>query len=324
MSDISSDLQKPRRSRSALIVIAVLTAAVLAVLFEPTGILRGRLLGETFFVNRPTSYWERQLLAGPAERANARALFKEAGPGAVPVLVEMLQTSSSNEVRWTAAEILGELGPDANPASAALLRALRDPDPYVQSVAVEVIPKVGTPAAEAVPALAELLDGEHAPVAARAISVYKAQAATALPQLLDVLTDTSRSTDARWNAARTIGKTGPPAISAVPVLIEMTRDHEGTVRGNAAEAIGDIGPTAVEGIPALIDALSDPVFRVRHHAVRSLAYIGPSAHSAVPQIRKLLDDPEESVQEEARKALAAIAPEEVKSPASLNEDAASD
>jgi len=308
MSDAPADLPDPPRRRWGLFAAALLVAAVFGVLFEPTGIIRGRLAGEPFFASRPASYWERQLVAGPAERSQARQQFEESRGAGVAVLTWLLRSGGFAETRWTAAEILGSLGPDAESAAPALLDALQDPDPYVQSVAAEVVPQVGTPAADAVPALAVLLDGEHAPVAARAISVYRAQAAPALPQLLDVLTDTSRTADARWNAARTIGKTGPPAIDALPVLIEMTQDSEATVRGNAAEAIGDIGPSATDGIPALIDALDDPVARVRHHAVRSLGYIGPPAARALNQIKPLLDDPDDSVRREAEKALEAIAP----------------
>jgi HEAT repeat protein len=308
----------PKPKRAGLALLTVLVVGVAIVLIEPTGVVRGKMLGETFFASRPVSYWERQLLAGPAERSAARQTFLDGGPQAVPVLVEMLRTSASAEVRWSAADYLGRLGPDASDASEALLAALDDPDPHVQSVAVEAIPKVGTPADTAVPALAELLDTAHAPVAAYAISVYKARAQAALPQLTQLLSDTSQSADARWNAARTIGKTGPPAIDALPVLIEMTRDSEATVRGNATEAIGDIGPTAVEGVPALIAALDDPVPTVRQNAVRALGYIGPPASEAVDAIKPLLEDPEEKVKTEAQAALQAIAPEDT--PAAADAD----
>lgn len=309
MSEPASDHSTPAKRRAGVILLFLAIAAVIGIAVEPTGVIRGRLVGEPIFLSRPASYWEHRLLAGPAERSLARQALVEAGPDGVPVLVEILQSSDEAEARWTAAEILGELGPDASDASAALLNALDDPDPYVQSVAVQVIPEVGTPAGEAVPALAGLLDGEHAVEAARAISVYRSQATPALSKLVSVLTDPSRSTEARWNAARTIGKTGPPAIDTLPILVEMTRDSEATVRGNAAEAIGDIGPTAAAGVPALIEVLDDPSARVRHHAVRSLGYIGPAAVEAVPEIRKLLEDADSSVQSEARKALHAIAPE---------------
>lgn len=298
------------RNRTGWILLGLLLIAGLAVLLEPTGVIRGRLSGDVFFADRPASYWERQLLAGPAQRSAARQTFLEGGSQGVPILVEWLRSGDSSEIRWTAVELLGRLGPDAADAGEALLGALNDPDPHVQSVAAEVIPKVGTPPGQAIPALAGLLDGPHAPVAAYAISVYKAQAEPALPQLTALLADTSRNADARWNAARTIGKTGPPAVSALPVLVEMTRDSEATVRGNSAEAIGDIGPNAVDGVPALIGALSDPVPTVRHNAVRALGFIGPPAAEAMDAIKPLLDDPDAKVKAEAEKALQAIAPQE--------------
>ena len=318
MSDIANDSQQQSKSKTGLWIALTVAAVLLAVIFEPTGIIRGRLFGEDFFNGRPASYWKDRLLSGPAKRSSARSSLESGGQEAVTVLVTLLEDPESNEIRWTAAEILGKLGPDATASSDALLQALKDRDPYVQSVAAEMIPKVGTPAEKAVPALAELLDGKHAAVVARAISVYKAQAAPAIPQLVEVLTDTSRTADARWNAARTIGKIGPPAVETVPILIEMTKDKEATVRGNAAEAIGDIGPKAAAGVPALIDVLDDPAHRVRHHAVRSLGYIGKGAKESVPHIRPLLDDPEPSVKEEAVKALAILAPDEGDPPDDTN------
>jgi HEAT repeat protein len=294
-------------NRAGLVLLALLGIAALVVVFEPTGVVRGHLSGETFFASRPASYWERQLLAGPAERFAARQALLAAGSPSVPMLIDWLDSGDSSEIRWTAAELLGRLGPDAADASETLLAALSDPDPHVQSVVAEVIPRVGTPAEQAVPALAAQLEGSHAPVAAYAISVYKAQAEPALPQLTDLLADTSRSADARWNAARTIGKTGPSAISALPVLIEMTGDREATVRGNSAEAIGDIGPTAVDGVPALITALRDPVPTVRFNAVRALGAIGPPAADAAEAIRQLLEDPDAKVKAQAQTSLEAVA-----------------
>ncbi len=285
--------------------------AALVIVLEPTGLIRGRLMGESFFANRPASYWRRALAAGPGERAAAREQLTHGGTASVDVLTSVLQTGATAEVRWTAAEMLAALGPDAESAHPVLLSALQDKDTHIQAVAAAAIPKVSTPADLAIPSLIPLLKREHAAIAARAISEYHGQAAPAIPALVELLNDTSQSTEARWNAARTLGKIGPPAVDIVPALIVATHDGEATIREHAVEAIGDIGPSAVDGIPALIDALDDPATRVRRDAVRSLSYMGAAAEQAVPQIKLLLDDPEEIVREAATNALRAIAPEEL-------------
>jgi HEAT repeat protein len=257
-----------------------------------------------------------QLASGPGDQSQARKALESGGKPAVPVLIELLGTEASPgwkkpSVRWIAAEVLGTIGPDARDASASLLSALDDPDTYVQGVAAFSIPQVQTPAKDAVPPLTKLLRTQHVVPATRAPGEYKGEAKAALTELLVILQDESRPTEDRWNAARTIGKIGPAAIESLPVLIELTKDKEATIREHCAEAIGDVGPTAVDGIPALIECLDDPATRVRRDSVRSLGYIGEASAPAVPKILKLLTDKEELVRHAARDALRIIAPDEL-------------
>lgn len=292
----------------------VLSVLLAAVFFDPSHSVLGRLRGEAFFKGYPASYWGEQLDSGPGEQSKARMAFESGGEQAVPVLIELLGTDTtpgwaSPTVRWTAAEVLGTIGPDAKAAGPSLISALEDPDPYVQGVAAISIPRVQTPANDAVPPLTKLLRTQHVVPATRALSEYKGEAKAALTALLIILQDKNRPTEDRWNAARTIGKLGPAAIESLPVLIELTSDKEATIREHCAEAIGDVGPTATAGIPALIDCLDDPATRVRRDSVRSLGYIGEASKPAVPQIIGLLADKEELVRHAAKDALKVIAPE---------------
>lgn len=298
------------KRRAPLILGAIVVLSAVAIMFEPTGVVRGRLMGEAFFEGRPTGYWRSQLSGGPAEQAAALESLKK--PQAVPVLRELLANTSSSahqDIRWRSAELLKELGPEANSAAVELLTAAREKDDRLPSVAAAALPKVGTSADLAVPVLTSLLRSPHAVIAARALSEYKAQAKSALPELIRLMKDRSQPVEARWNAARTIGKVGPDALSALPALIEMTRDPEPNVREHSAEAIGDIGPTATAGIPALVAAMKDDFVKARRDAVRSLGWIGPAAKEAGPEMVKLLDDPEQIVRDAARKALETVAPE---------------
>ena len=296
------------------LLLGLLLVGVVAAYLEPTQVVMGKALGESFFESRPTRYWARSLQADPGTQAKARSRLEQGGASATTVLTGILRdysAPSDAELRCAAIEILGKLGPDAATAGPDLVNSLNDRDPHVQAVSIAAIPKVEISSKVAVPLLVDLLRTENSVVAARALSQYKAEAAPALPELVALLQDTSQDVEARWNAARTIGKIGPEANSAVPVLIEMTRDKEPTIREHSAEAIGDIGSVVgQEAIKALVATLSDPVPRVRRDAVRSLGYIGPKARETLPAIQKLSEDPEEIVRQAAKNAIQAIAPEQ--------------
>src|SRR5207249_1646073 len=60
-------------------------------------------------------------------------------------------------IRRTAAEALGEIGPDAAVATLALAQALKDTDVGVRCLAADSLGQIGPEAAAAVPALREAL-----------------------------------------------------------------------------------------------------------------------------------------------------------------------
>ncbi len=286
---------------------------VAAVLLEPTQTVSGWIAGDSFLAGRPSRYWAKQLQGGPSASAAALAILEKQGAAAIPVLSEIYLDSpgeSRSELRWTALELLAKNSPLPASAHTTMLRALGDPDPHVRSVAIAATPKAGVPAEDVVPKLKELLRSKHSVVAARAMSDYRASAAAALPELVAAMHDEKLPTEARWNAARTIGKIGPNAVSAVQDLIDEMDDPEDTIREHAAEAIGDIGPVAAElGVPALRKVLTDRYVKVRRDAVRSLGYIGADARPAAEDMLRLLKDPEPIVREAAEKALKIVAPE---------------
>jgi HEAT repeat protein len=303
-----------KRYVGILVCVVLLTLAGLILAGAgPLVVVRGWLTGEDFFAGRPTSDWRCALCGDPGRRAEAIASLESGGQEAAGVLGAILrdQRRSTAEARWSSAELLGKVGAASPAAEAALLAALADPDPYVRGVAAAAIPKAGVSSQAAVPALTEFLRRERDPVSLRALSDYRAAAQPALPLLLDILSDPSLDTESRWNAARTIGKIGPAAVSAVPALVACLKDEAATVREHAAEALGDIGPPASEGVTGLAAVLNDPAPRVRRDAVRSLGQIGEPARTAVPQIKLLLNDKETMVQQAARNALGVLAPDEL-------------
>ena len=300
-----------RRKRLVLTVIVILLAVGLFIFLQPSRAILGTLRGEAFLLNHPASYWGQQLMQGPQERSNAVASINKAGSAAVDVLRELLTTHAEPDVRLTAAELLGKMGPEAHAASDDLIAATTDSDPHVRALAAVAIPAVNTPPDEGIPPLVTMLNSEHAAIAARAISVYREDAKPALAALERLMRDETKEIEMRWNAARSLGKLGPAGIDALPLLIEFTTHPDETLREHAAEAIGDIGPTAAAGIPALRECLDDPATKVRRDAVRSLGYLGSAAMPAISDILPLLEDPEEIVRKAALDALQKIDPSAV-------------
>ncbi len=297
-----------------IIVLSILCLLALVCWLEPTGVIRGWVGGEAFFDGRPTDYWSRAVRSSdPVVQSHARERLSQGGSDAVPVLLELLGNQDADwqaaEVRWQAAEILGQIGPDAQASSTALLAALRDSDLHVRLVAATSLTLVDTPADLAVPALQELLNTDVSESVLRALSNYGPEAKPALDDLVGVLSNESLGTELRWNAARTLGKMREAGVEAIPAIVQHLKDPAPTVREHCAEALGDIGPLARDTFPALVAVLTDPATRVRRDAVRSLGQMGAPADETLPAIEPLLEDPESIVRDAARTAWKAIAPD---------------
>jgi len=265
----------------SVLLIAALGAA--AWFLDPTYSVRGWLAGESFFHGRPASYWRHALLdPAPAARTNTIKTLADGGLAAVPVLLELLRSDSS-EVRWTAADALGQIGPDAAGAAEALGAALKDDDPLVRRVAAEALGKIGPDARAAVPALIDMLNTEDRLHAVKALIRFRAAARDAASALIAVLKDPSA--EVRWNACEALGDMR--ADAAVPALQELLADPEDKVREHAAEALGEIGPGARPALPALRRLLDDPDADVRDEAIKAIKRIDPQA--SLPPTKKKSD-----------------------------------
>jgi hypothetical protein len=89
----------------------------------------------------------------------------------------------------------------------------------------------------------------------------------AVPVLLNQLYDTSE-TDMPIYVVRALGRMGPAARAAVPVLTERLLNAGYTHRWEVADALGGIG--GPEAVAALKQALRDPNTRVRENARKAL------------------------------------------------------
>lgn len=222
-------------------------------------------------------------------------------------------------VQSEAARYLGEIGPEAKAATPALIRALHDEKPGVRQWAVNALGKIGPEAERAVPSIL------HLPNPARAggdLSLAIPMAAIgpgAVPSLIDGLDDAGDGP--RWTAAAALGKIGPEADAAVPmltrlltsalsgdrlvaavalwriardvrvvpILVEIVRDADGdpVERYAALEALDEIGPAATEAVPALVHQFAVVSETNAHKVVQVLGRIGPGAAEAVATLESI-------------------------------------
>ncbi len=147
--------------------------------------------------------------------------------------------------RSCAAELLSSLGPDAQPAAVALVRACDDPTEEVREWAAIALDKMGRPSLADLEALASLVaeadDNPHV---------------------------------GHW-AATLLGRLREDAAPAVTVLASAVSGHSAMpVRERAAWALGKIGPPAAPSLKTLRQATCNPDRRLARIAQRAIAQIG--------------------------------------------------
>src|SRR4029077_16810802 len=116
------------------------------------------------------------------------------GADALPVLIELIQIQDqgdweAGEIRRTAAELVGRLGPQGQSAVPALVASLRDPDRHFRAAAAAALGQVGGQNPQACAALVDLLKTDSRLSALRALSRIGPAGPTAIPDLIDLLHD---------------------------------------------------------------------------------------------------------------------------------------
>jgi HEAT repeat protein len=241
---------------------------------------------------------------------------------AVSVLVAALDDPNPY-TRAMMALSLGGLGPEARGAVPALLKALKDPEAGVRRQAAmalgQIGPGEGGDAKEVVAALiAAVKDPATRQGAVGALVNFGSAAADAVPVLLEVLKEGDASV--RVDAIQILGFGGRAAASkVVPVLMAALEDPDEMARGCATRALGMIGPTAQKAVPALLGVLQSARPGHRRDAAEALGRIGPAAKEAVLPLTAALKDQDREVRIEAAHALALIVPDRARTLVSVSD-----
>ena len=128
----------------------------------------------------------------------------------------------------------------------------------------------------------------------------------AIPLLVELLRHEQVSI--RRNAVDALIDLAPYTESIQLALRRALRDEDSEVAGDAARALGALGTKASPSVRALVTALSHEDPHVRIYAAEALASIGPIAGAATGDLARAVRDPIPGVRWAACEALASIGP----------------
>lgn len=232
-----------------------------------------------------------------------REAIRQIGAGAVPALAAVLQDAPS-ALRLDAALALGEIGPDASAATPALLRLLGSDDwdlrEGVTGALQRIAPDSEVVTAATVQAWSSSARSETGPRRYRAVLTLGRlgpKAAGAVPMLTEMLGDPTSG------AARALGQIGPAAAAAVPALAEALRRPEAHVRQQIADALGRIGPAARPAVSALLEVMRDKRPEVRWRAAAAIGRIGSNESGCIAALAAMLKDEDPQVRDRVAEAL---------------------
>jgi HEAT repeat protein len=194
------------------------------------------------------------------------------GARAVPRLIAQLQDSDVSS-RIIAAEQLGQIGPAAAAATAALIRqATTDPVQHANTTAAAAVKSIDLTAARQV-----------------------------MNHYIPILHDPNAPL--RRTACAVLGSLGPVAKPAVSALLGLAKDPDALVRRNALTALAAIGLPSAPITAALVAGLKDSESFVRHAVVAQFAFGYPMTAEATDALTPLVTDPDTTMATLAKTAL---------------------
>lgn len=254
-----------------LLIFSLIAAGAATAVFGPD---------DPQYDGKPLSEWLDQL--GHAdERKNQAAAdaFEAMGESAVPSLIAALRKRDSAVKEQI--ELVARLQPWFNVSfgSASSTRAK----------AVKAFSILGPAAADAIPALSEILnDSENPKDVAETLAQIGPEA---IPSLLEAL----KSEDPSVRCAALFGLDVSPYAPGDIAETYVTRliDENSTVRFYAARCLYHKPKLPERAVPMLIAKLGDNSDLVRRYAAHALGAYGPDAIDAKSQLREIAANPEE-------------------------------
>jgi HEAT repeat protein len=266
-----------------------------------------------------------------------------AGSDSVGQLIELVK-GSDKTVRNRALGLLTQMGAEAAPAAPELVKLIADSATTSADVSlmVRLLGQIGPPAKAAVPELKKLLDHQQTIVKADAAEALLRIDPESKKQGVAVLMELLRQKQAGLNLIAASGAllqngvpvnelfpllqqyvkvhpgnkqalvatlvSGPqPLKEAAPILRELTKDANGSVRNEAVLALARVDGQDKDVVTELRAMLGQASFPWRDRAVAALGALGPSAKDALPQLMELWRAPSTTPDAQARYADAILA-----------------
>jgi HEAT repeat protein len=177
-----------------------------------------------------------------------------------------------------AAQALGRFGADAKEAVPLLVQALQSPSTEVRQFAVDALGRIGLEPETVVPAIVAEADLPPEHINYKPLAPF------------------------RRLAARALGRFGPAAAAAVPMLEKALQNEDPLYRVQAALALWKISQHP-QAIPALRAALKRNESETAFAAVLAVAEIGTGAQAVAPDLIEALNHSDPDVRRAAASAL---------------------
>ncbi len=243
-----------------------------------------------------------------------RILWLLAGVAFLACLAMLIPASPVYLPRLMGSYLLGEDGRSLR----GWVKALHHDDPEVRSQASHALGRMGADAADAVPALAEVLleDPSRGARIEAALALTKMAPASkaAVPALAQALEDPEPFV--RMNAALALMKLRTEARPAIPALLEALKAKRNdtnlkafhaTIQEVVALTLGWASAGTDEAVQGLNEALTPSASPgMRLSIARALGEVGEPARSTAPRLRALLKDPDPDISRAAGVSLKKI------------------
>lgn len=245
----------------------------------------------------------------------AYALVKIGNKDVLPILMKGTQEKEDKLFKQVCAWGLITLdpkNPDYLKASLpSVINGLSHDWDLVRRESAQALGRVGPPAKQAVEALAKIAESDKSPAArmdALGALGEIGVADGAMPAVMQALS--AEEPQIRFAATYALGKFGPSAKEAVPVLLNYLKIHDDFMPIISAWALVRIDPKH-EGLAELVvepltRGLNLPEAQARLEAVKALETLGAKAKPAVPALKGMSKDSDEAVRKAAEKAVKTI------------------
>jgi HEAT repeat protein len=236
-------------------------------------------------------------LSDPSQQVRSEVLvyidcFGASAQPAVPIVLGMINGSTSDTEVCRAIHALGGLAKAVPEAATALLALLDGPSSNIRAWAASVTDRAGLDPDAALPRLIRFLERDEEVWAkekvADTLGTFGPRAKPAVPALVHCLESRDEPT-LRTRAAWALAAIGPEARDAVPALLSDGRSPDPDVKAHALYAIWCIDRTHVEeAVASLAAALGrgEPGRDEEHYI--ALGRMGRLATAAVPRILETL------------------------------------